>query len=148
MQWTDGKNAGFSTAGEPFRPIIDEGEYSYKEINVAEQYRDEKSFLNWMIKLIKLRKACPEIGVGDWEILKTDSPNSLAIRYTHQGQSVVQVHNFSNHPQKIQLKTEEKEETWFDLIDQGQDITSVDNSFTISLDGYGYRWYRMDNIIP
>lgn len=148
MQWTDEKNAGFSTAEETFRPVIDEGEYGYKKVNVAAQYRDDQYFLNWMINLIKLRKSCPEIGLGDWEVLKTNSANSLAIRYSHQGQSVVVVHNFAEDPQEVQLETQEKEETWFDLVDQERDIKSQENTVTLSLEGYGYRWYKVDELFP
>jgi maltose alpha-D-glucosyltransferase/alpha-amylase len=101
-----------------------------------------------MIRLIKLRKACPEIGLGDWEILKTASPNSLAIRYTHQGQSIVVAHNFSEDPQEVQLETEGDKETWFDLVDQEGDIKSQGKAVTLSLEGYGYRWYRVDELIP
>jgi maltose alpha-D-glucosyltransferase / alpha-amylase len=66
MQWADEPNAGFSTAKETaVHPVIDQGVWSYRHINVAAQRRDPDSFLNWTARMIRLRKECPEIGWGD-----------------------------------------------------------------------------------
>lgn len=51
MQWSDGKNAGFST-GKPWLKVNP----NYKTINVAAQDKDPNSVLNYYRSLIRLRK--------------------------------------------------------------------------------------------
>ena len=51
MQWTDGKNAGFSKA-KPWFYVNP----NYKQINVADQEKDPDSILNFYRKCLKLRK--------------------------------------------------------------------------------------------
>src|SRR3712207_7882152 len=53
-----------TTADEPVRPVADAA-------NVAEQRRDERSLLNWMERLIRRRKECPELGWGRWTLIET-----------------------------------------------------------------------------
>jgi maltose alpha-D-glucosyltransferase/alpha-amylase len=69
MQWSPRRNGGFSTApGEQLvRPIVDEGPFSYKEVNVADQRQDGDSLLNWMERAIRIRKENPEFGWGRCE---------------------------------------------------------------------------------
>src|SRR5699024_3832037 len=61
MQWSNQKNAGFSTAPEDAlaRPMISSGDYGYKHVNVKDQHRDPNSILNWIRQAISFRKECP-----------------------------------------------------------------------------------------
>jgi len=149
MQWTDEKNAGFTSADTAFRPVINTGEYGYQNLNVAKQFRDPNSFLNWTSKMIKLRKSCPEIGLGDYTLLDSGSPDILAIRYDYLGQSLIILHNFSDKPKKASFNAE-KMKVLYDLMEEtaSQDKKPENSKFSVSLDGYGYRWYRVDHIIP
>lgn len=52
VHWDDSKNAGFSD-GTPWAPV----DTDYKEINVANQEKDENSVLSYYKKLIALRKS-------------------------------------------------------------------------------------------
>ena len=63
MQWTDGKNAGFSEAdaGKLYLPVDEHG------VNVAEQLADDNSLLHTMQKLIALRRSSPAL-CADGEI--------------------------------------------------------------------------------
>ena len=63
MQWTDGKNAGFSEADADklYLPMDEHG------VNVAGQLADENSLLHTMQKLIALRKSSPAL-CADGEI--------------------------------------------------------------------------------
>ena len=146
MQWTSDKNAGFTSADTAFRPVINKGEYGYQNLNVAKQFRDPASLLSWTTKLIKLRKTCPEIGLGDYTLLDSGSPDILAIRYDYEGQSVIVVHNFNTQPRQASIASE-KSNTLYNLLDENQDLKSDNGKFKISLEGYGYKWYRVDHII-
>lgn len=69
MQWNAGPNGGFTKSSVPFRPVISLGKYSYQNVNVEEQLRDTSSLLNFIKKLIEIRRLHPEIGLGHWEIM-------------------------------------------------------------------------------
>jgi maltose alpha-D-glucosyltransferase / alpha-amylase len=47
MQWTERAHGGFSRAEKVVRPVIDDDEYGYRKVNVADQRRDPDSLLNW-----------------------------------------------------------------------------------------------------
>ena len=66
MQWSTEKNGGFSTAAPELlvRPVITEGKYGYKHLNVEMQQRNPDSFFNWIERAISIRKQCPEFGWG------------------------------------------------------------------------------------
>ena len=42
--------------------VISEGPFGYQHVNVAEQLRDPKSFLNWTERIVRMRKEIPEVG--------------------------------------------------------------------------------------
>lgn len=84
MQWSEEKNAGFSSAEKLVHPIIDEGEYSFEKVNVETQQRTSSSLLNWMTSLIRLRQECVEIGLGEWQLIDTGTPFVLGIHYEYE----------------------------------------------------------------
>jgi maltose alpha-D-glucosyltransferase/alpha-amylase len=144
MQWNTSRNAGFSTADTTVKPVISQGLYGYTRVNAATESQDPKSLLTFVNRLIRLRKASPEIGLGTSSIVKTDVPNVLAIRYDWQGKSVVAVHNFSQQAQSAQLTLEHTPgQTLVSQLDQTQARTAPNNAYPLSLPGYGYQWYRL-----
>ena len=148
MQWSDAPQAGFSGAPETFRPVIDEGAYSYKTLNVAAQRRDPNSLLNWTARMIRLRKECPEIGRGTYTILDTGSPHVVALRYDYQGSTLVTVHNFSKEPQKVRIKTTlDQSTTLFDLLTDQQKQEVTQGTLALEMTGYDYKWYRVGQLM-
>ncbi|KAA6432776.1 trehalose synthase [Dyadobacter flavalbus] len=146
MQWTNEKNAGFTTADTAFRPVINKGDYSYEKVNVAQQSRDPQSLLNWTTRIIKLRKECPEIGLGTYSLVESGSESILAIRYEYEGKSLVILHNFSSQPQKAVLSAD-KSSRLYDLMSEKGDVTAANGKFSLSMEGYGYKWFRVDHVI-
>src|SRR3954452_13165251 len=98
LQWTDGRNGGFSTApaDKLVRPVIKDGQFGYSKLNIMAQQRDPGSFLNWMRRLISVRRGCPEIGSGELGLLKTDQDAVLAQLYDLHGQRLLILHNLSS----------------------------------------------------
>jgi maltose alpha-D-glucosyltransferase/alpha-amylase len=144
MQWSDEEQGGFSANKKTVHPVISEGEYGYKKINVAAQRRDPESFLNWTAKIIRLRKECPEIGWGKWEILETGSPHVLAIQYEWRGNCILTIHNFSSDPQAVQVKPIAKNgQTIYHLLDEQQSNSDEKGIHHLHIEGYGYYWYRV-----
>lgn len=146
MQWSAEKGAGFSNAPKLVHPIVTEGFFSYKHVNVEDQRRDPSSMLNWMTTFIRLRKECPEIGCGEWEILDTGLTTVLAMCYTTKNRSVIVLHNFDDKPHEVVLtKKQAKNDRLVDLI-KNEESRADGNKHRINLDAYGYRWFRIGGI--
>ena len=147
MQWADEPQAGFSTAEQTIHPLVDQGVYSYARVNVEAQRRDHESLLNWTGRMIRLRQECPEIGWGNWEILPTENPHTLAMCYDWRGNCVIVVHNFDEQTHEVALKPDvEGGAKLVDLINEGESIANDDGVHHIALDAYGYRWYRVGGL--
>ncbi len=147
MHWSEDKNAGFSLHEKTVNPVISKGPFSCDEVNVAMQRRDENSLFNWTARMIRLRKECPEIGWGDWKILKTGSPSVLAIRYDWRDSSLLLIHNFSDKPQEIRVKPGvDGSETLVNLLASTDSHAKGNGFHRLSLEAYGYRWYRVGSL--
>ena len=138
MQWNNTKNAGFTTSSKPVLPVIDAGIYSYQHVNVAASKLDNNSLLNWLRRMIALRKKHPEIAYGDWKIIKTNAPEVIAMLYTWQGKQLLVVHNLDDAPKHIAINIDGK--TMKDLLHQA--VYTADN---LSLIGHGYKWIEVSD---
>src|SRR6202043_581511 len=78
MQWSTEPNAGFTKSDKPVMPVISTGPYGFEHVNVAEQRRDANSLLNWMERIIRMRKEVPEIGWGEFSFVSAGGPDVLA----------------------------------------------------------------------
>jgi maltose alpha-D-glucosyltransferase/alpha-amylase len=151
MQWSDAEHGGFSAAEETelVHPVIDEGAYDYRLLNVEEQLRKPDSLLNWTKRMILLRKECPEVGYGEWEILDTDHPSVLLMRYTYRHTALLIAHHFGAEPLVIDIPTDEEEPLpLIDLIAPERVEVGEDGSYSIRLGSYGYRWFRYRGVKP
>ena len=141
MQWSNGKNGGFSDAPTEklIRPVIAEGEFGYKKVNVNDQHRDPDSFLNWVSRIIDRRKEFPEFGWGNYKVLETGNSKVLAhMRQSDQGLAIA-VHNFSGEEITIKLNLENPEEIMDVFSNEKSDAFDPDSQ-KIKLTPYGYRW--------
>jgi maltose alpha-D-glucosyltransferase / alpha-amylase len=144
MQWSSERNAGFSTAEDLVHPVVADGIYAYRSVNVESQRRDPDSLLRWMIRMIRLRKECPEIGWGEWRLVPVRTPQVLALLYRWRGNAVLCLHNFDERAREVTVRLEEAGgDHLVDLIEEEESLAGADGAHRISLDAYGYRWYRL-----
>jgi maltose alpha-D-glucosyltransferase/alpha-amylase len=101
LQWSDEPHAGFTKNPKPHTPVIDKGPYGYQHVNAAVQRRDPESLLNWTERIIRMRKEVPEIGWGDFTVLKVRDPAVSALRYDWRNNSVLFLHNLHEQPREI-----------------------------------------------
>jgi trehalose synthase len=147
MQWTSGRNAGFSTAppARLTRPIPD-GEFGPLAVNVADQRRADDSLLNWMERVVRRRNETPAFGWGTVETLDTSDDGVLAHRCDWEGEAVIAVHNLDPSALEVTVdlgETEDRDQL-FDLLDPTQTNLSVERStVSLKLAGYGHHWYRL-----
>jgi maltose alpha-D-glucosyltransferase/alpha-amylase len=147
MQWSDEENAGFSTAAPERlrRPVVTGKQYGPAAVNVAAQRADEGSMLNWMERLIRRRRECPEIGWGTWRVLDSDSGSVLALRYDWGDRIVLTVHNLSSKPCRTELASGGAGD-WQGLVHlfgDGACELRRDRSLRLELAAYGSRWLRV-----
>ena len=147
MQWSADENAGLSTAhpGVLFAPVIDEGEYSYRTVNVANQSRNPTSLLNWTRRMIQIRKNNPAFGRGSFEILDVDNRHILAFERTYQDQRVLCLFNFSTAMQSVRVPVSVTERSpVVDIIgDSELHEVTVRQKYQMTLGPRGYAWLRI-----
>jgi maltose alpha-D-glucosyltransferase/alpha-amylase len=143
MQWADEPNAGFSTAPAErlVRPVVSEGRFDYRRVNVATQHDLQGSLMNNLQRLVHTRRACPEIGWGACQVLETKVPSVLALRYDWRGETIVTFHNFAEHAAEVRVRLEGIERLR-PLFCNGDDRNLRDAAAPIPLDAYGFRWFR------
>jgi trehalose synthase len=141
MQWTDEPNGGFTTADEPVRPIVEGGQFGYRKVNAASQRRDPQALLNWMERLIRRRRECPELGWGTWKLLDSGEPAVFAHRADWDGSTVVAVHNLASRDADARLEFGEKG-TLIDLFEE-EEHQLDGGAVTLGLGPYDGRWFRL-----
>ncbi len=146
MQWSAAPNGGFSTApaDQLVLPVISEGDYSYKQVNVTAQQCDPHSLLNWMERAVRLRKEYPAFGWGQWQTLQTDHPSVFAHRCEWQGRVVIAVHNLSRADCKATLVLAEDAGRCLVDLFTGKRVEAIEQpSHPMHLAGYDYRWLQV-----
>jgi trehalose synthase len=146
MQWSPEPHGGFSTvedAGALCRPVVDADGWGPSRVNVAAQRRSEGSLLNWMERLIRRRRECPELGWGRWTVLDGGHAAVLAHRADWQGSTILAVHSFADERLEVRLALEPGIEQLVDLHEDGHVVPDADGTATVALDPYAYRWFRL-----
>jgi maltose alpha-D-glucosyltransferase/alpha-amylase len=149
MQWSTEPNAGFTKNSRPLMPIIDKGAYAFQHVNVAAQRRDPNSFLNWMERIIRMRKEVPEIGWGNFSFISTRTREVLAIRYDWRNNSVLCVHNLSPEPREVRFSLNGQGDEpciLVNLLSEDHSRPENDSRHCILIEPYGYRWFRVGGL--
>ena len=101
MQWTDGPNAGFSTAppADLVLPVIEDATYGLAAVNVAVQERESTSLLARVTSLLHARRQHAAFGRGAITFLRCDNPKVLAFERTCGDDTIVVVANLARSSQ-------------------------------------------------
>ena len=105
MQWNGDRNAGFSRADPArlFAPPIMDPVYGYQSINVEAQERYPFSLLNWMKRLIGMRKQHRVFGRGSLEFVGCPNRKVLAYLRRDERETILIVANLSRNVQPAEL---------------------------------------------
>jgi maltose alpha-D-glucosyltransferase/alpha-amylase len=105
MQWTGDRNGGFSRTDPArlFAPLIMDPVYGYQAINVEAQESAAFSLLNWMKRLIALRKQHTVFGRGTLQFLPAANRKVLAYVRRHEDEQILCVANLSRTTQPVEL---------------------------------------------
>lgn len=148
MQWSGEPQGGFTKSDKPVSRVISGGPYGFERVNVASQRRDPNSLLNWMERLIRMRRELPEISWGDFSILRIARTEVLGICYEWRNNAVLCLHNFGAAACTIKFKigSNPDETTLVNLLSDEHSTADDRGSHTMVLEPYGYRWFRVGGL--
>ena len=122
MQWDDSVNAGFSFGKDvkPWLPVND----NYKEVNVAKEFANKDSILNFYKALIKVRKRSEVLQYGNWRTLINYPYEHLAYVRENKNEQVLVVINFSDE-KDLKLDEEIDWQNWQVLLSTDYEPNTV-----------------------
>jgi len=108
MQWSSGRNAGFSLADSARLAVPANAgtTYGYETVNVEAQKRQPSSLFNWMRRLIAVRRHHTVFGQGGIDFLEPGNETILAYVRRHREDRVLVVANLSGKEQSVDLALE------------------------------------------
>jgi maltose alpha-D-glucosyltransferase/alpha-amylase len=147
MQWSPDRNAGFSRAdwARLYSPVIMDPVYGYQAVNVEAQNRLPTSLLNWMRRMIAVRKRYRAFGRGSIRFLHPENTKVLAYLREYEGEVLLCVVNLSRFAQFAELDLAEFEGmTPVELIGETRfpDIGAL--SYLLTLGPHAFFWFRLE----
>jgi maltose alpha-D-glucosyltransferase/alpha-amylase len=149
MQWSDEPQGGFSVNETPVLPPTSQGPWGFQHVNVAAQRRDPNSLLNWTERLLRMRKEVPEIGWGEFTLLRTGTQAVLAMRYDWRNNAALFVHNLSAQPREVRIAPGAKgshDGVLINLLTEDHSEPDLNGIHHIVLAPYGYCWFRVGGL--
>jgi trehalose synthase len=143
MHWSPGRNGGFSTA--PARDLVRppaSGAFGPRKVNVTDQRRDPGSLLNFVRRLIRVRREAPEIGWGTSTLIDTADPAVFAHRMDWEGSTVIAIHNLSAETARADLDLGRGATGVLDLLADAEEPVRG-GALGVDLRPYGGRWLRV-----
>ncbi|SMO75801.1 alpha-amylase family protein [Halorubrum cibi] len=143
MQWDDSANGGFSTADpdDCYNPVVDEGEYAYDRVNVADQRENPDSLLSRIRDLSRVRDRCPEIARGDFRIVDAEPKGVWAHRFDRDGEVLLCAHNFAAESREAVFGFDVDSDA-AERVVGGGDYRVADGGVTLDLGAHEYVWLR------
>jgi maltose alpha-D-glucosyltransferase/alpha-amylase len=146
MQWTSDRNAGFSRT-EParlFLPPVMDAVYGYEAINVESQGSSTGSLLNWMKRLISVRKAHQAFGRGALEFLHPGNRKVLAYLREYEDESILCVANLSRSAQPVELDLSRYRGRVPVELMGGSSFPPIGSlPYFLTLPGHAFYWFRL-----
>jgi len=146
MQWTGDRNAGFSRA-DPARlyaPPIMDSVYGYQALNVEAQERSAYSLLNWMKRMIALRRQNRVFGRGTLEFLVPANRRILPYIRRYQDEIVLCVANLARTSQPVELDLSAfKGYTPVELLGRTEFPPIGEQPYVLTLAPYGFYWFKL-----
>src|SRR6056297_685159 len=146
MQWSPDRNGGFSRADPQFLylPPIMDPVYGYESVNVEAQAREPASLLNWMKRLVAVRKTHPVFGRGTLSFLHPGNREILAYVREHAGESVLCVANLARSAQPVELDLARfRGRVPVEMLGRTTFPPIGDLPYLLTLPGHGFYWFLL-----
>ncbi|WP_119459240.1 maltose alpha-D-glucosyltransferase [Rhodospirillaceae bacterium SYSU D60014] len=146
MQWAPDRNSGFSKADPQglYLPPIMDPVYGFQSVNVEAQSRSSSSLLNWMKRIIAVRKMQPAFGRGALKFLYPGNRKIVAYLREYEDNSILCVANLSRSPQPVELDLSAyKGRAPIELIGRSPFPTIGELPYFVTLPAYGFYWFLL-----
>jgi maltose alpha-D-glucosyltransferase/alpha-amylase len=147
MQWSPDRNAGFSRTDPArlFLPPIMDPVYGYEAVNVEAQSRNPTSLLNWMRRLIGVRKSYRAFGRGTLQFLRPGNRKILAYLRQYEEEIILCVANLSRNPQPVELDLAKfKGLVPLELVGRTAFPPIGELPYLLTLPGYGFYGFSLN----
>ncbi len=147
MQWSVDRNGGFSRVdpAKLFLPTIQDPIYGYLAVNVEAQLASPTSMLNWLRRMIVVRKAHRALGRGRLRFLYPKNRKVLAYLRELDDETILCVVNVSNAPQAVELDMEEFDGTGLTELTAGTKFPRIGElPYLLTLPAYGFYWFQVE----
>ena len=146
MQWSSDRNGGFSRADPQllYLPPVMDPVYGYTAVNVEAQSRDRSSLLNWMKRMIAVRKAHKAFGRGSLKFLSPGNRKILGYVREYAGESILCVANLSRTAQPVELDLAGfKGRVPVEMLGNTSFPPIGELPYLLTLPGYGVYWFKL-----
>ncbi len=146
MQWSSDRNGGFSRAdpAELTLPPIMDPLYGFQAINVEAQSRDPHSLLNWVKRMLGVRRQHSAFGRGTLRFLRPQNRKVLAYFREYDGETILCVANTARTAQAVELDLSEfAGRTPLELSGRTPFPTIGQLTYLLTLPPYGFSWFQL-----
>jgi maltose alpha-D-glucosyltransferase / alpha-amylase len=148
MQWSPDRNGGFSRADPAaltLPPIMDPL-YGYQAVNVEAQERDSHSLLNWLKRMLAVRKDFRAFGRGTQRFLRPANRKILAYLREFDSETVLCVANLARTAQAVELDLGEfAGRTPVELTGRTAFPPVGQLPYLLTLPPYGFSWFLLSD---
>ena len=146
MQWSSDRNGGFSRTdpASMVLPAIMDPLYGYEAVNVEAQWRDPHSLLNWVRRMLAVRRRHQAFGRGTQRFLRPRNRKVLAYLRELDGEAFLCVANVSRTAQAVELELSEfAGRVPFELSGGGAFPAIGQLTYLLTLPPYGFYWFQL-----
>jgi len=151
MQWSPDRNAGFSRADPQrlYMPPIMDPIYGYEAVNVEAQSREPNSLLNWMRRLLAVRKSSQAFGRGKLAFLRAGNRKVLAYVRELGDEVILCVANLGRSAQPVELDLRRfKGRVPVELMGRTAFPPVGELPYLLTLPAHGFYWFRLASDAP
>src|ERR1700741_3366324 len=146
MQWSPDRNAGFSRADpqQLYLPPIMDPVYGYEAVNVEAQSRDRSSLLNWMKRLLQVRRSSQAFGRGTLRFIRPGNRRVLVYLREYGADTILCVANLAPSAQPVELHlADHKGAVPIELLGRAAFPPIGELPYLLTLPGYAFYWFRL-----
>jgi maltose alpha-D-glucosyltransferase/alpha-amylase len=146
MQWSADRNGGFSRANpqQLYLPPIMDPVYGFQAVNIEAQQNEASSLLNWMRRMIGVRKQYAAFGRGALSFLYPRNRKILAYIRSHDGVRILCVANLSRQAQAVEIDLSEHRGAVPIELTGGAAFPPVGElPYQLTLPAFGFFWFLL-----
>jgi maltose alpha-D-glucosyltransferase / alpha-amylase len=151
MQWSPDRNAGFSRA-DPQRlylPPIMDPVYGYEAVNVEAQTREPGSLLNWMKRMLTVRRTSRAFGRGKLTFLRPGNRKVLAYLRELGEEAILCVANLGRSAQPVELDLARfRGRVPLELLGRTPFPPIGELPYMLTLPAHSFYWFRLATDVP